>query len=97
MEYNDLYSVLPFCITAKKHYGKHTGRVVEGFPYWNEEMMKNCSFYKPSPLRNTEIKTKIEVPEEIKEASGKRFNSNMTNEERRILLLINVSIHKNKE
>ena len=26
-------------------YGKHTGRAVEGFSYWNEEEMKNCSFF----------------------------------------------------
>lgn len=47
-------------------YGKHTGRAVEGFPYWNEVAMKNCSLYKPSPLGNTEIRTKTEESEEIK-------------------------------
>lgn len=48
-------------------YGKYTGRAVEGFPYWNEAEMKNCSLYKPSPLGNTEIRTKTEKSEEIKE------------------------------
>jgi hypothetical protein len=41
-------------------YGKHTGRTVEGFPYWDETEMKNCSLYKPSPLENMEIRTKRE-------------------------------------
>lgn len=43
-------------------YGLHTGRAVEGFPYWNEAEMKNCSLYKPSPLGNTEIRTKQKSP-----------------------------------
>lgn len=47
-------------------YGKHTGRAVKGFSYWNEVSMKNCSLYKPSPLGNTEMRTKTEESEEIK-------------------------------
>lgn len=47
-------------------YGKHTGGAVSGFPYWNETEKKNCSLYKPSPLGNTEIRTKTELSEEIK-------------------------------
>lgn len=47
-------------------HGKHTGRAVAGFPYWDEEKMKNCSFYKPSPLGNTEVRSNTEVSEEIK-------------------------------
>lgn len=54
-------------------YGKHTGRAVEGFPYWNEAEMKNCSLYKPSPLGNTEIRTKTEESEEIKEIIEKNW------------------------
>ncbi len=54
-------------------YGKHTGRAVEGFPYWDEEEMKNCSLYKPSPLGNTEIRTKTEESEEIKEIIEKNW------------------------
>lgn len=48
-------------------YGKHTGRSVEGFLDWNEAEMKNCSLYNPSSLGNTEIRTKTEESEEIKE------------------------------
>lgn len=54
-------------------YGKHTGRAVEGFPYWNEAEMKNCSLYKPSPLGNTEIRTKTKESEEIKEIIEKNW------------------------
>lgn len=39
-------------------YGKHTGRAVLGFPYWNDAEKKNCSLYKPSPLGNKAIRTK---------------------------------------
>lgn len=49
-----------------KMYGKHTGGAVTGFPYWNDVEKKNCSLYKPSPLGNTEIRTKTEVSEEIR-------------------------------
>lgn len=54
-------------------YGKHTSRAVKGFPYWNEVEMKNCSLYKPSPLGNTEIRTKAEESEEIKEIIEKNW------------------------
>lgn len=54
-------------------YGKHIGRAVEGFPYWNEAEMKNCSLYKPSPLGNTEIRTKTKESEEIKEIIEKNW------------------------
>ncbi|MDD3142172.1 MAG: hypothetical protein PHX08_24850 [Lachnospiraceae bacterium] len=47
-------------------YGKHTGGAVSGFPYWNDAEKRNCSLYKPSPLGNTEIRTKTEVSEEIR-------------------------------
>ena len=47
-------------------YGKHIGRAVDGFSYWSEIEMKNCSLYNPSPLGNTEIRTKTEESEEIR-------------------------------
>lgn len=56
-------------------YEKHTGRAVEGFSYWNEAEMKNCSLYKPSPLGNTEIRTKTEESEEIKDIIILDWNS----------------------
>ena len=54
-------------------YGKHTGRAVEGFTYWNVAGMKNCSLYKPSPLGNTEIRPKTKESEEIKEIIEKNW------------------------
>ncbi|WP_455721071.1 hypothetical protein [Agathobacter sp.] len=54
-------------------YAKHTGRAVEGFYYWNEAGMKNCSLYNPSPLGNTEIRSKTEESEKIKEIIEKNW------------------------
>ncbi|RGF53847.1 hypothetical protein [Clostridium sp. AF36-4] len=47
-------------------YAKHAGRPVEGFPYWNEHEMKNCSLYKPSRLGNIEIRKNTKESEKIK-------------------------------
>lgn len=54
-------------------YAKHTGRTVKGFPYWDESEMKSCSLYKPSPLGNTEVRTKTEESEEIKKIIQKNW------------------------